>query len=158
MIEPRRAVRWRISMRSAYFLAALMLATWVGGSSAAAEDGLMQMAQMEAAAAPRSGPESVQKLAGKAAWDRIIGNSITGTENGKMLVEYYAADGTAKSMTDNQIATGNWTIGSDAICFKYRNVPRECYTLEVFGDTATFYNNKGEGGRYAIVKGNPHGL
>jgi hypothetical protein len=106
------------------------------------------------AAAVSSGP----KLIGKTAWDRLVGNSIAGTEDGKALVEFYAADGTAKSMMDNQISTGNWTLEGEAICFKYSGVPKECYRIEVFGDAATFYNEKGDGGRYAILKGNPHGL
>ena len=105
------------------------------------------------------GPIGVpQKLTGKAAWDRLIGNSISGRDDGKVLVEYYAADGIARSMTDNEISTGKWTVSGEAICFKYGGVANTCFTLEVFGDTVTFYNEKGDGGRYMILKGNPNGL
>jgi len=50
------------------------------------------------------------KLVGIAAWNKLIGNSITGTEDGKTLTEYYAADGTAKSMLGNDISTGTWML------------------------------------------------
>ena len=40
-----------------------------------------------------------EKLTGTAAWNQLVGNSITGEEDGQTLVEYYAPDGTVKSMT-----------------------------------------------------------
>jgi len=33
-----------------------------------------------------------QKLVGLAAWNKLVGNSISGTEDGKLLIEYYAPD------------------------------------------------------------------
>jgi hypothetical protein len=108
-------------------------------------------------AAPAAGPEA--KLVGIAAWTRLVGNSITGTEDGKTLTEYYAPDGMAKSMLDNEISTGTWALVGEAICFKYAGEPKaECYKLEVIGDTATMYDEKGSGTRYQILKGNPKGL
>jgi hypothetical protein len=47
-----------------------------------------------------------ERLTGTAAWNQLVGNSITGEEDGKTLVEYYAPDGTAKSMHGNEISTG----------------------------------------------------
>ena len=88
-----------------------------------------------------------------------MGNSITGNENGKTLVEYYAPDGTAKSMTGNEISTGTWMLMGEVICFKYNDEPKpECYKLEVTGNTATMFDDKGSGTRYEILKGNPKGL
>jgi hypothetical protein len=48
-----------------------------------------------------------EKLTGTAAWSQLVGNSISGEEDGKPLVEYYAPDGTTKSMHGNEISTGN---------------------------------------------------
>jgi len=97
------------------------------------------------------------KLVGIAAWNKLIGNSITGTEDGKTLTEHYAADGTAKSMLGNEISTGTWMLVGEVICFKYADEPQtECYKLEVTGDNAT--DEKGSGTRYQILKGNPKGL
>ena len=91
------------------------------------------------------------------AWSALVGNSISGMEDGKPLVEHYLADGTAKSMTGNEISTGKWALVGDTVCFKYDN-DTECYKIEVVGDTATFTDAKGSGTRYDILKGNPKNL
>ena len=89
----------------------------------------------------------------------MVGNSITGNEGGKTLTEYYAPDGTAKSMTGNEISTGNWMLMGEVVCFKYTDEPKaECYKVEVLGNTLTMYDEKGSGTRYEILKGNPKGL
>ena len=88
-----------------------------------------------------------------------MGNSITGKEDGETLVEYYAADGTAKSMHGNEISTGQWALVGETICFRYADEKEmECYRLDVMGNTVTFTDKSGTGSRYEIVKGNPQGL
>jgi pyruvate/2-oxoglutarate dehydrogenase complex dihydrolipoamide acyltransferase (E2) component len=110
------------------------------------------------AAAPPAAAASTP-LTGLAAWNQLIGNSITGEDSGKTLTEYYAADGTAKSMTGDEISRGTWMLAGEVICFKYTDEPKpECYRVEVQGDTATYYDEKGSGTRYRIVKGNPKNL
>jgi hypothetical protein len=104
-------------------------------------------------------PAAAQKLIGLAAWNQIVGNSISGNEDGKPLVEFYSPDGTAKSMHGNEISTGNWAISGEAVCFKYTDDDKpECYRVEVSGTTVTYYDEKGSGTRYDILKGNPKGL
>ena len=95
-----------------------------------------------------------------AAWNQLVGNSITGEEDGKPLVEYYAPDGTAKSMHGNEISTGQWALVGEVICFRYGadKDSTECYKVEVSGNTATFTDKDGTGSRYEILKGNPKGL
>jgi hypothetical protein len=62
-------------------------------------------------------------------------------------------------MTGNEISTGTWMLVGEVICFKYADDDKpECYKLEVSGDTATMYDEKGSGTRYQILKGNPKGL
>ena len=46
--------------------------------------------------------------------DRLTGRA----DDGETLVEYYAADGTSKSMSGNKISTGRWTFGGERVCFK----------------------------------------
>jgi hypothetical protein len=100
-----------------------------------------------------------EKLVGVAAWNALVGNSITGMEDGEVLVEYYAPDGTAKSMLGNEIVTGKWALVGEAVCFKYTDDKEmECYRVEVMGDSATFIDPNGTGSRYDILKGNPKGL
>jgi len=109
--------------------------------------------------APAQSGAPEQKLVGIAAWNKLVGNSISGTEDGQALIEYYAPDGTAKSMLGSEISTGNWMLVGEVICFKYPDDDKpECYKLEVAGDTATMYDEKGSGTRYQILKGNPKGL
>jgi hypothetical protein len=103
--------------------------------------------------------DAAQKLTGVAAWSQLVGNSITGKEDGETLVEYYAPDGTAKSMRGNEISSGQWALVGETICFRYADEKEtECYRLEVMGSTATFTDKSGTGSRYEIVKGNPQGL
>jgi hypothetical protein len=99
------------------------------------------------------------KLIGIAAWSQVVGNSITGKEGNKTLTEYYSPDGTAKSMTGNEISTGKWVLVGETICFKYTDEKEmECYKLEVAGNTLTYTDAKGSGSRYEILKGNPKNL
>jgi hypothetical protein len=130
---------------------ALML---IIGAGAASAQGSSKLAQ----ATPETSP-AAQKVVGVAAWNLVVGNSITGKEDGETLVEYYAPDGTAKSMLGNEISTGKWALVGETICFQYPDDKEmECYRLEVMGNTATFTDQKGTGTRYEILKGNPKGL
>jgi hypothetical protein len=137
-------------MRKVICLLVAALAISMGGA-ARAEAGLQQMAQ--ASPAP-----SGQKLVGLDAWNQLVGNSITGTEDGETLIEYYAADGTTKSMLGNQISTGQWVLVGDTVCFKYPDEEMDCYKLEVMGNTVTMTDSTGEATRYEILKGNPKSL
>jgi len=113
-----------------------------------------------AAAPPAPAPAAAAapaRLAGLQAWSALVGNSISGMEDGKPLVEHYLADGTAKSMTGNEISTGKWALVGDTVCFKY-DADTECYKIEVVGNTVTFTDAKGSGTRYDILKGNPKNL
>jgi hypothetical protein len=134
----------------------LALAIALGSSQATAE-GMGKVAQ--ASPAPETATPTAERLVGVAAWSQLVGNSITGTEDGKVLVEYYAPDGTAKSMLGNEISTGKWALVGETICFQYADDKEmECYRLEVMGNQATFTDQKGSGTRYDILKGNPKNL
>ena len=62
-------------------------------------------------------------------------------------------------MLGNDISTGTRMLFGEVNCFKYADEPQtECYKLEVTGDSATMYDEKGSGTRYQILKGNPKGL
>jgi hypothetical protein len=133
--------------------AALLMS--VGSCGASAQD-ILKLAQT--APAPETTP-AAQRLTGVAAWSQLVGNSITGQEDGKTLVEYYASDGTAKSMLGNEISSGKWVLVGETICFQYTDQKEmECYKLEVMGNTVTLTDQQGTGSRYEILKGNPKGL
>ena len=89
----------------------------------------------------------------------MVGNTITGREEGKLLTEYYAADGSIKSMHGNELSTGQWALVGETVCVRYSGDPKtECYRVEVSGDNATFLDRSGDGTRYRILKGNPRNL
>jgi hypothetical protein len=158
-------------MRTTFCAVAIGLLLCVAPSANAAGQSLIELAQ----AAPAPGAPAVepappapaapataapaQKLVGIAAWNQLVGNSITGKEDGETLVEYYAPDGTTKSMTGNEISTGQWALVGEAVCFRYTDPPEtECYKVEVTGNFVTYTDEKGTGTRYEILKGNPKGL
>ena len=144
--------------------AVLVLIASAGICVRAEGDEAMRIAQADpnapaATPGPTQSGAPEQKLVGLAAWNKLVGNSISGTEDGQTLTEYYAPDGTAKSMLGSEISTGTWMLVGEVICFKYPDDDKpECYKLEVAGDTATMYDQDGSGTRYQILKGNPKGL
>jgi hypothetical protein len=149
-------------MRTAACLIALLSIPLSGNSLQAQQQDHTNVSQAPPAAHAARGTSAAfpgqVKLTGRAAWGRLIGNSIIGTEEGKPLVEYYAADGTARSMSDNKVYTGKWTFADESVCFSYGDELVGCLKVEVFGNSVTFYNEKGEGERYQILEGNPSGL
>ena len=68
-------------VRSIAMTAALILSV---SSLAAAAQGVHRLAQ----AAQTTETPAAAKLVGVAAWNELVGNSITGKEDGKTLVEY----------------------------------------------------------------------
>jgi hypothetical protein len=122
-----------------------------GTATTAAERGfVVAQAATEAPAA--------QKLVGLAAWNALVGNSVSGKDDGQDVVEFYEPNGVAKSMTGNEISTGQWALVGETVCFKYPDEDTDCFKIEVAGTTATFTDPKGTGTRYEILKGNPKGL
>ena len=80
--------------------AALVLIASAGMCVRAESDTATRIAQADsnapaAAPAPAQPGAAEQKLVGIAAWNKLVGNSISGTEDGQALIEYYAPDGTA---------------------------------------------------------------
>jgi hypothetical protein len=139
-------------MRNKFFVTAVALLASVAmraGATAAERNLVIAQATPDAAA---------QKLVGLAAWNALVGNSISGKDDGQDVVEFYAADGTAKSMTGNDISSGTWALVGDTVCFKYPDEDIDCYKIEVTGTAVTFTDQKGAGTRYEILKGNPKGL
>jgi hypothetical protein len=102
---------------------------------------------------------STQRLSGLAAWNALVGNSISGkNEDGDPLTEYYMRNGTVKQLADDETATGKWTVRGEKVCFKYPDEDEDCYRITVDGDIATFTEDDGSGRRYQILQGNPKKL
>ncbi|MDF2119152.1 hypothetical protein PY365_26630 [Roseiarcaceae bacterium H3SJ34-1] len=126
-----------------------------GGIAGAAGAGAASQAAKPAA--PAAMP--TQRLTGLAAWNALVGNSISGkNEDGDPLTEYYMRNGTVKQLADDETATGKWTVRGEKVCFKYPDEDEDCYRITVDGDIATFSEDDGSGRRYQILRGNPKKL
>lgn len=149
-------------MRAIFYALVAALLVCAGVSHGATYQTLIKLAQAPAPGAGESGAAGAapaQKLVGLAAWNQLVGNSITGKEDDEILVEYYAPDGTVKSMTGNEISSGKWALVGETVCFKYTDSnDTECYKVEVMGNFVTYTDENGVGSRYEILKGNPKGL
>jgi hypothetical protein len=116
--------------------------------------------QTQAAVNPPAAPRAPARLTGLAAWNALVGNSISGkNEDGDPVTEFYLRNGTVKQMTDDEIETGKWAARGDKICFEYPDDDEEsCYTVVLDGNVATFTDEDGSGRRYEVLQGNPKKL
>lgn len=120
---------------------------------AAGAPGTAPLALAPQGAAPR-------RLTGLAAWNALVGNTITGKNDDDVeIVELFRRDGTSRLLIGNKIQTGKWAVKGQKVCFEYPTDDEEtCYGLEVSGAIATFTEDDGSGRRYTILPGNPKAL
>lgn len=120
----------------------------------------MHMAQTTPQATPpvQPMPAPQDKQSGAAAWSMLVGNTVVGTLDGKEVVDYYHSDGTVKSSVAGQVLAGKWTLEGEKICFAYPSEPKECYAMEVSGDSATFTDPSGSKIATKIFKGNARNM
>ena len=113
-----------------------------------------------AAAAPpaAAAASDAQKLTGMAAWTVVVGNTLTGKEDGKVYFDYYSKDGKVASLSEGEISKGKWALEGERLCTKYRDEEKECYTVTVAGKTVTLTDAKGKGYRAEMLSGNPKDL
>ena len=112
------------------------------------------------AAAVAAPPAASAPLSGLAAWNSLLGNTISGKDtDGNPLVEYYSDKGTVKQLLDDETSTGKWSFKDNKVCFEFPDDDEEsCYGVKVDGSIATFTDSDGKGKRYDILPGNPKKL
>jgi hypothetical protein len=121
--------------------------------------GCMQMVMQAPAPGQTPAPSSpAGKVTGMAAWSQLVGNTVAGKIGGKDYAEFYQPDGTVRTMEDNELTTGKWSVEGDQVCFVYPKEGRSCFAVEVAGDDVTFTEKSGAGIRLKILKGNPKNL
>ena len=129
-----------------------------GAASGAGGGGAMPP---RAARQPRSTEPSngdAKRITGKAAWDLVVGNTLTGRASGKTYHDYYRRDGTIASLVDGEITPAKWTLEGDKVCTKYPDEDKICYTVVASGRTVTMTDDKGRGLRATLLRGNPKDL
>jgi hypothetical protein len=131
-------------------------------ASAARAEPVLRYAQQTPPAAPQQSdpaPAPAPKLTGADALKALVGNTVTGKLDGKEFTDFYLSDGTVKSVLDDQSITGKWALDGDKLCFTYPDEPRDCYAVEVTGDTVSFTDSTGSSVvRAQILKGNARNL
>ncbi len=103
-------------------------------------------------------PQPAPRLTGLAAWNALLGNTITGKNDDGLLTEHYLPDGSVKSRTDDERSTGRWTVRGERVCFKFPKDDEECYRVQVQDNVALFIDSDNKTWRYEILKGNPKQL
>ena len=112
-----------------------------------------------AAPAPASPPPGAQpKSAGLDAGKAILGNTITGSRDGREYADYYAPDGKIVALDGGDIEVGRWTVEGEAVCTHFPSEGKVCYRVNVTGETVNFVDRDGTGFRGTILKGNPMNL
>ncbi len=103
-------------------------------------------------------PAEPQKLTGLAAWNTIIGNTITGKREGDDFDYYVKADGSIVWLDDGDIETGKWALEGQKICVTFPGEEKECFRIEMTGATINFLDDDNSGFRGTLLKGNPKNL
>ena len=103
-------------------------------------------------------PEAANKRAGIAAWNALVGNTVFAKIDGEEDFDFFSSDGEVRSMEGSDVSRGKWMLEDPKICFQYANSSKECYSLEVIGNSVVFTDEDGTGQRYKILSGNPKQL
>jgi hypothetical protein len=91
----------------------------------------------------------------------IIGNTVSGTEDGKPYTEYFLSDGHIRGVDPDGPYTGEWRVSGRTLCERYFDAGSftawECMGVEIVGSRFAWVV---DGERYAArrVPGNPNNL
>ena len=113
------------------------------------------LAQQQAAPSPSQSA----KLAGRAAIDALIGNTMTGTADGSPYFAYYDKNGEVRMQQGRDISIGHWSIDHDDLCEEYPEDDDEtCYKLGLDGAKGVMTDEDGTAYAIEIIPGNPKKL
>ena len=108
--------------------------------------------------APPADANPVPKLTGVEAWKTLVGNTLFAKIDGEEDYDFFSPDGEVRSIEGTDNSKSKWAIEDPKICFEYANSTKDCYSIEVSGDTAVFIDETGQGQRYKVLPGNPKQL
>lgn len=105
-----------------------------------------------------------QLLSAKDIHSHLVGNTITGVEDGEQYIEYLRPDGTISGQSPSGSYTGAWRISRNQMCFFYYSEPGEakqrnwdCSKVSIEGDKV-FWSGTAPSEASTLVSGNPNGL
>lgn len=104
-------------------------------------------------------PPLPPRITGRAAIERLVGNTTTATIDGSEIVDYYAADGTYVSQVDAVIAKGQWRINDeDQLCRKFPDEDENCFNIAVAGRKVTYIYDVDDEEQFELHDGNARNL
>jgi hypothetical protein len=93
--------------------------------------------------------------------EALIGNTISGVEEGKSFVEFLQPDGRIDGEQRDGRYTGHWQIAKGQICFSYdednRATKWDCVKVAIEGSRIVWID-KGERSYAKLIVGNPYGF
>ncbi len=99
------------------------------------------------------------RLTGRAAIERLIGNTTTATIDGSDIADHFMADGTYVSQIDAVIARGRWRIDDEnQLCRKFPDEDETCFKVEVSGRKVTYIYDVDDEEEFELHDGNPRKL
>ena len=106
-------------------------------------------------AAPARAEEA--RLAGAAAWARVVGNTVAGTTPDGPFTALFSADGAFTLVDRDGKSGGRWALKGERVCTAVDD-EEECRALEVQGSSGAFIDEGGARYPFAILPGNPENL
>ena len=86
-----------------------------------------------------------QSLSGKQIRETLIGNTISGVEDGESYSEHLNPDGTISGRSPSGSYSGRWRISGNQICFLYPEAHRptewDCTEVRLDGNRITWEDN-----------------
>jgi hypothetical protein len=119
--------------------------------------------RLASGATPRA--SAATPLSGAEIQARLIGNTITGVENGEAYEEYLKPDGTISGIEDSGFYSGSWRIVNNKLCFHYDEDDGDgkgwdCTPVTLVG-TNVYWSNEvsdGDSVEATLLPGNPKNL
>lgn len=104
-------------------------------------------------------PPAEARLTGRAAIERLVGNTTTATIDGQDIADYFMPDGTYVSKIDAVVARGTWRINDDEqLCHKFPDEDETCFAVEVNGRKVTYVYDPGDEEEFELHDGNARDL
>ncbi len=104
-------------------------------------------------------PSPSTRLTGRAAVDRLIGNTAMSTIDGQDVADYFAPDGTYVSLVDSVIERGRWRVNDDdQLCHRIPDEDETCFNVEIEGRKVKYLYDGGDEEEFELHDGNPRKL
>ena len=92
----------------------------------------------------------------------LVGNTLSGDEDGKPYYEYFRADGKIIGEQDGERYSGKWSVADGRFCMSYDEdgptAKPDCSTVDFYGCGVLWVDEDEEMSFSSILTGNPKGL